>query len=1630
MNNPNENNNQKSDAVKEYAKKKAKDQIRKMAEKKGLATALAPVLFWAAIIIVIIILLTGITAFLLTAPGMVTGKLKEYSTDVAWEIASFFGADIKEKNASDKNKYKVLDYLETMGYDLKGYGFIDRNVDNEDNSNYDETQGVIRDPDTGKIKEGNSHLVELYLMSDAYVYTVKNFNPVSGNGFWNDLLMRAHQISRVISPMLARTIDYFIDKTNWGDGLISIYFEGATWEPGQEYTKSVLSSWFGAAADGFDFVGIKVDPEKKQMSIRRGWGKNYYSYPMDGWTGRYGMPLEFLLSVQIATLKPDLAYEMATGFKTDVQILLRNISNGSITAAYKTDGGYVTYDQIDQAINFSTRFDGSWVDDFLDWLDTRVITEGEKAKLAELGIDGYSNAEIKGILDALREANQYNFQTYIPFISKVTDHWYRDVYFVVKSDNVGKSMWVQSDLDYEALTNERWTNYEKYTEDDPTTGAKAGDYKLYVFDDPSGKYEKGSLFPGSQELAASLGVKVEKKADTLSINEMIKKGLVEGEEGELWSAYETKDMSSGTYRQLYPDESTGYRSKLYYYETLGGSVKQVNDAVRKETNPKIKEMFLSRKYFTYDGTAPTAEKIMKLRKQIRGLSGSYKDFETDSNNKSFSDYEYGAIPEKILDKTFNVDGQQIKLDDITSTVSLNQDSLAAFAMLENTHTEDADFIYRDFKELIVELGFFQKEDLTEGSAKLLAWFIPEIGSYKYPKRNLDKRETLIGTLAHARDEYLVYEKTLPKDQSGELYNDTEGGAMSEEIKKEEEESQKRVDEKNKKKTSLNITNKVIDTFAYNAEKKHYSANLNLENNRNVTDTVAGDQISKNFEECGWDRTLDTVEQYCLQFNHNTARNFYKNKAEYEEWMNELGGVFAKYGGEEKKGRGDGRSLTEAAEFVYGLFWLCGFDYCAYCNNADYDFGRCTPILAHNSPYTAYPDYSGTPHHPHDGGVTRLIDACMVNYDFCTNCNYTVDKIYYKAGLMGGKGQPGGSCSYKSLVNEFGAEPKFEISDLHFGDLIECFATNGGNSINPDDWDGWYHVMYVGEETASTITIYQTGHDFTNDGDWRWELDKSAPRSEMPAQAGWVGLHLWDLKYGVGEEYKGYNGNEAVVSPVTGILLDYGTYDDEDVANDYRRNYDKPDKVDKVGYAKILVLTDELADQIVKVDNDPNSNASVSVTTPKDEKEFEKGDWSETEKALYGYSIYANEYEKAKVATDTTGTETKKVDTSSENSSVTKGETSGIAGYIIYMDGFKAEIPNADGDPAKWDDDAVGSPASASSFDELPIGGYKLSYDGFKKMAYTNGEKLEDEDNYQETFYEPNEVFKLVSDKYTEKLKALEKGKSLCAPLYKFNGYLDGEKKEMILIKEGTVLGRTMCNAEYVKSIRKEEFIPKKKKMEMILNKEVEDNLELVEGNYIRIVFKNRDDEVVENVEDYLKLDTGLGAEDKAGDQPYEAQEGDLELLASLIHHENCVGASSYLGEEDAERASKATGYVCVNRALVNFGNHGTTIRDQIAAPGQYATKDVVLNETTYCDGCLEMAEWDLTYDCNSITNPGTGEEMTRSTVFQAGFCQCSGGKYHCWWVCDNARDGSSMTEYPARPWDTFYCKSPQYEGYP
>jgi len=74
-----------------------------------------------------------------------------------------------------------------------------------------------------------------------------------------------------------------------------------------------------------------------------------FHYSLDGWTGRYSMPLEFLLSTHIATMAPDLSYKLATTFNTDVEILLWKSKQNSLEGGVQQDGGeIVTYEGLSE----------------------------------------------------------------------------------------------------------------------------------------------------------------------------------------------------------------------------------------------------------------------------------------------------------------------------------------------------------------------------------------------------------------------------------------------------------------------------------------------------------------------------------------------------------------------------------------------------------------------------------------------------------------------------------------------------------------------------------------------------------------------------------------------------------------------------------------------------------------------------------------------------------------------------------------------------------------------------------------------------------------------------------------------------------------------------------------------------------------------------------------------------------------------------------------------------------------------------------------------------------------------------------------------------------------------------------
>ena len=309
----------------------------------------------------------------------------------------------------------------------------------------------------------------------------------------------------------------------------------------------------------------------------------------------------------------------------------------------------------------------------------------------------------------------------------------------------------------------------------------------------------------------------------------------------------------------------------------------------------------------------------------------------------------------------------------------------------------------------------------------------------------------------------------------------------------------------------------------------------------------------------------------------------------------------------------------------------------------------------------------------------------------------------------------------------------------------------------------------------------------------------------------------------------------------------------------------------------------------------------------------------------------------------------------------------------------------------------------------------LTMEYFKEKAAKGTGNSFNECKYEETLYEPDEVYKLLSEKLEKKQEARAEGKSIAAPLYSFKGTLDGEQKDMILIKEGTVLGRTFTDKEIVEVNGGTYVKPEKPK-------EGEEDTREVHGNYLRIIMRDLDDTVVENVEDYMKLDE---SETQTGDQEYQFQEGDLDLLADAIHHEGCGSYDDPSGSRDDQLyLSKSVGFTIINKlnsdstythaAGLNWAPSKSPLYNLLCVVpcaacggnGWYAISDKQTDtmgglknradagEYEYCDMCMEAAEYIKENDSMNFKNNGKYGSQFASGEGMPHTCWEQGGNYY------------------------------------
>ncbi len=201
---------------------------------------------------------------------------------------------------------------------------------------------------------------------------------------------------------------------------------------------------------------------------------------------------------------------------------------------------------------------------------------------------------------------------------------------------------------------------------------------------------------------------------------------------------------------------------------------------------------------------------------------------------------------------------------------------------------------------------------------------------------------------------------------------------------------------------------------------------------------------------------------------------------------------------------------------------------------------------------------------------------------------------------------------------------------------------------------------------------------------------------------------------------------------------------------------------------------------------------------------------------------------------------------------------------------------------------------------------------------------------------------------------------------------------------------------------------------------------------IKLLLRDQKKAIINNIEDYIVVNS---KNILSVSQPYNFTQDDIDLIAKLIAHEMrpSVLVSAYgINEEDAMEAGKVCGYVLVNRALVNYSGNGTTLLDQLCAPGQYAGANTLQEWASIeiTPDVMEAAEWISKYDCSSVLNP-KGEPMTRNVLSQSGWCFCNPKGIPgstCWWWIDTSQDGQ-VTEANRRgdpPYDCFYCKNSDY----
>ena len=154
----------------------------------------------------------------------------------------------------------------------------------------------------------NYKLIRTYLLSNYRIYTLKNTD--------EGLLNKIGAALRMVTGG---------DSDGWAKGLIKLYNA----ENGNAY-----DHWWNFLEN----IGDSYSISGTNLSLKNGLFNNAMNFSIEGWAPRYGMSLEFLLSLHLGTNAPDLVYAMLQNFDTEIQVYLDDSGESKVDSKYVDPG--------------------------------------------------------------------------------------------------------------------------------------------------------------------------------------------------------------------------------------------------------------------------------------------------------------------------------------------------------------------------------------------------------------------------------------------------------------------------------------------------------------------------------------------------------------------------------------------------------------------------------------------------------------------------------------------------------------------------------------------------------------------------------------------------------------------------------------------------------------------------------------------------------------------------------------------------------------------------------------------------------------------------------------------------------------------------------------------------------------------------------------------------------------------------------------------------------------------------------------------------------------------------------------------------------------------------------------------